>query len=310
MADRSWFFAANGQQQGPYPDAQFRDLIARGSVNAQTLVWSEGMAGWQKAGDVPGLLAGAAAPPSMPPGGRAMTGAGGYGASAGSDPGGGALSIDFGIWDFVWRSFLLVLGLVFVIPTPWVLVWYLRWFVPCVQVPGRPNLSFEGTAGTIAKWYFGTIAVVIVLAIISAVANSQAIGTASNFVQIALYWLFLKYIFSSLGSNEQPLGLSFSGSFWAFIGWNLLLVLSFLTIIGWAWVYSAQARWICRNIQGTRHPVVFKGTGLEILWRVIVVALSCLFIIPIPWMYRWIMRWYFSQTLLVGAGAREVQVFE
>src|ERR1700751_2630228 len=121
MADRSWFFAANGQQQGPYPDAQFRDLIARGSVNAQTLVWSEGMAGWQKAGDVPGLLAGAAAPPSMPPGGRALTGAGGYGASAGSDPGGGALSIDFGIWDFVWRSFLLVLGLVFVIPTPWVL---------------------------------------------------------------------------------------------------------------------------------------------------------------------------------------------
>jgi GYF domain 2 len=58
MADRSWFFAANGQQQGPYPDPQFRDLIARGALNAQTLVWSEGMAGWQKAGEVPGLMGG------------------------------------------------------------------------------------------------------------------------------------------------------------------------------------------------------------------------------------------------------------
>ena len=55
MADRSWFLAANGQQQGPYPEAQFRDLIARGAVNAQTLVWSEGMAGWMQAGEVPGL---------------------------------------------------------------------------------------------------------------------------------------------------------------------------------------------------------------------------------------------------------------
>ena len=56
MADRSWFFASQGQQQGPYPEAQFRDFIARGMVNADTLVWTEGMAGWQKAGDIPGLF--------------------------------------------------------------------------------------------------------------------------------------------------------------------------------------------------------------------------------------------------------------
>ena len=35
----NWFFAANGQQQGPYPEAQFRDLIANGTVRADTLVW-------------------------------------------------------------------------------------------------------------------------------------------------------------------------------------------------------------------------------------------------------------------------------
>jgi hypothetical protein len=82
MSNRSWFFASNGQQQGPYPEAQFRDMIARGAVNPQTLVWSEGMAGWQKAGEVPGLLGPGMAPPAVPPGG-AVTGGGGYAASAG-----------------------------------------------------------------------------------------------------------------------------------------------------------------------------------------------------------------------------------
>src|SRR6516162_2205911 len=28
MADRAWYFAANGQQQGPYGEAQFRDFVA------------------------------------------------------------------------------------------------------------------------------------------------------------------------------------------------------------------------------------------------------------------------------------------
>src|SRR5712692_10428150 len=63
MSNRSWFFASQGKQQGPYPEAQLREFIANGTLTAETLVWSEGMAGWQKAGDIPGLLAGASGPP-------------------------------------------------------------------------------------------------------------------------------------------------------------------------------------------------------------------------------------------------------
>ena len=51
----NWFYAANGQQQGPFGDAQLRDLISNGTVRPDTLVWTEGMAGWQKAAEVPGL---------------------------------------------------------------------------------------------------------------------------------------------------------------------------------------------------------------------------------------------------------------
>jgi hypothetical protein len=304
MSNRSWFFASNGQQQGPYPEAQFRDLIARGQVTPQTLVWSEGMAGWAKAGEVPGLMAGGMAPPAIPPGGGPVMGGGGYAAPAGGGyAAGGVLSVDFGIWDFTWRSLLLLIGMLFIIPTPWVLCWYINWFMSCVRVPNRPNLSFTGTPGTIALWFFGAIAVLIILGVIGSIAESTAFNNIGGIVQIVMYWLFLRYCVANISSNGQPLGLSFSGSIWAYIGWQILTVLSIITIIGWAWVFAAQMRWLCRNIQGTRRAVVFKGTGLDYLWRLILVALASAFIIPIPWVYRWIMNWFASQTELAPRGS-------
>ena len=297
MSNRTWFYASEGQQKGPFPEAQLRDLIARGTVRSDTLVWTEGMSGWQKAIEIPGLVPGAGAPPAMPmPGGPPpVTVSGSYS--------GGPLSIDFGIWDFTWRSIVLAIGCVLVIPAPWVLVWYTKWLVPCVKVPGRPNLSFEGSAMTIVPWFFGAI----VLAIVVAFIGSQLLSNLMILVQIALYWLFLKWLVANLASNGQPLGLTFTGTPWAYLGWTILAGISFITIIGWAWVYTAWMRWFCRNIQGARHEIVFIGSGLDFLWRALVAAIASSFIIPIPWMYRWMMNWLASQTVLAepgtGAGA-------
>jgi heme/copper-type cytochrome/quinol oxidase subunit 2 len=300
MSSRSWFYASEGKQQGPYPEIQLRELAARGTVTPDTLVWCEGMAGWQKASEIPGLLGGHSGPPAVPPsGGFAPGGAVASPGYAGTGYGGSTLSLDLGIWEFTWRSLVLLLGLIFIIPTPWVVCWYLNWFVSRVQVPGRPNLSFTGKPLVIAAWYFGTIIVAIALSL----TDISGLSNLGGLLQIVLYWLFLRYLVANIASNGQPLGLSFSGSFWAYLGWSILLVLSVITIIGWAWVYAAQMRWVCRNIQGTRREVVFKGTGLEYLWRLIVVALASAFVIPIPWMFRWMMRWQLSQTELVERGA-------
>jgi hypothetical protein len=57
-------------------------------------------------------------------------------------------------------------------------------------------------------------------------------------------------------------------------------------------------RWVCRNIQGTQREVLFIGSGLEFLWRAVVAAIASVFIIPIPWVYRWMMQWLASQTVL------------
>lgn len=61
------FLALNGQQQGPYGADQLRQLAINGTLKADTLVWQQGMAGWEPAGNVPsvaGLLGGA--PPPIP----------------------------------------------------------------------------------------------------------------------------------------------------------------------------------------------------------------------------------------------------
>ena len=72
MSNRAWFYASGGKQYGPCPEAQLREFIARGAVTAATLVWTEGMANWQKAGEIPGLISGDASPQALPQAGASV----------------------------------------------------------------------------------------------------------------------------------------------------------------------------------------------------------------------------------------------
>jgi hypothetical protein len=290
MADRSWFFALDGKQHGPYPAPEFRSYVVNGTIRGDTLVWTEGMASWQKAAEIPGLMSGGSGAPTVPQAGGPPPSRGGYG--------GGPISFEFGILDFTWRSLVLLISFLVVIPLPWALLMYCRWLVSCVRVPQRPNLGFTGRAVDL-MWFYA----LVVLYIVAAWTQIQALNIAVDVVQLVLYWLLIKWFMANISSNGQPLGLGFSGSIWGFIGWSLLAIVSIITIVGWAWVYVAQLRWMCRHIEGTRREVVFNATGLEFLWRSLVTALGSLFIIPIPWMYRWFTRWMASQIELADRGA-------
>ncbi|MGY3619794.1 DUF4339 domain-containing protein [Bradyrhizobium sp. USDA 10063] len=285
MADRSWFYASEGQQRGPFPESQLRDLIVRGIVGPDTLVWTEGMAGWQKAGEIPGLISDSSGPPAMTPGGAPAVSAAGYT--------GGALSIDPPLWSFLGWILLYVVGTLLVIPAPWVATNFYRWIVPRIHVPGRPNLAFNGQVGDI--WY-----VFVALGILNyGGAVDDYLQLAGALAQTFLSWVVIRWVVSHLSSNGQPLPIAFDGSIWAFVGWQLLLYISLFTIIGWAWVSTAFMRWICRNIIGTRREVIFKASGLELLWRTIVFAIGCILLIPIPWALRWYTQWYVSQFALI-----------
>ncbi|WP_349645085.1 DUF4339 domain-containing protein [Bradyrhizobium sp. Leo121] len=144
MADRSWFYASEGQQKGPFPEFQLRDLIMRGTVGPDTLVWTEGMAGWQKAREIPGLISdpSSSAMPSQAAGPPIVTAAG---------HAGGTVSADLPIWELFGRSLWFAIGQLLVIPAPWSATGFYRWIIPHINVPaGRISVSRDRsvTSGT------------------------------------------------------------------------------------------------------------------------------------------------------------------
>jgi hypothetical protein len=201
------------------------------------------------------------------------------------------------LWEFLGRGLLYVIGIALVIPAPWVATSFYRWMAPRVRVPDRPNLAFNGQPMDI--WY-----AFVGLPLLGYLGElGHLINLVCFLAQGYLAWMILRWISSNLSSNGQPLPITFNGSVLTFIGWDVLMVISVVTIVGWAWVIAAQVRWICRNISGTHREILFNATGLEILWRTIVLVIACGFIIPIPWVMRWYAKWYVSQFVLVERAA-------
>jgi hypothetical protein len=115
MASRSWFYASDGQQNGPFSEAELREFIARGIVRPTTLVWGDGMSEWTRAGDIPGLLQSApgAAAPFDQAGGRVDPSFVGNDASHNAPAGDRMQELEANLgrllriyWLFIWRSVL------------------------------------------------------------------------------------------------------------------------------------------------------------------------------------------------------------
>lgn len=276
MAEQTWYFASDGKQLGPYSDDQLREFIARGTVTSDTLVWRAGMAGWQKAAEVPDL---AAALPPLP------TGAAGPG---------GALVPEFGTFGLFGRVLLAFIGVLLVVPAPWVATMVYRWGIAHIRVPGRPNLGFTGKPGDI--WY---VFVLIGLCSYGGLADIWWLPLALIPVNGFLAWMALRWVVANISSDGQRLPFTFKGSPWAYIGWMVFLYVSMISIIGWAWVTSAWMRWICRNVEGPRRAIVFNGSGWGVLWRTLAFVFGSILIIPIPWLLKWFASWYVSQIALV-----------
>jgi GYF domain 2 len=282
MASRRWFIGRNGRQEGPYPDERLRELIASGVVTAETLVWTQGMTNWAKAAEVPGLMTGAPRPPSVAPG-----------AGPADGHATGALSANVGVWSLLGRMIVAAIAQITIIPAPWVLPSFYRWFVDQVEFPGHQRVTFEGKPGDI--WY--------IFILNSLVAYSRLIhkDLPLLFIPLSVFFTFiiLRWFLRNLAWQGQSARLAFVGSYWILLGWYLLLFVSIFSIIGWAWVTTAWIRWISRNISGARRQLVFTASGWSYLWRTLVVIVGCVFIIPIPWTLWWFTRWLVSQFALI-----------
>lgn len=66
MSDQ-WFYAKDGQQHGPVPISELRQLGSSGVLQPTDYVWSEGMTDWIPAQQVAGVIPRHEAPPSPQP---------------------------------------------------------------------------------------------------------------------------------------------------------------------------------------------------------------------------------------------------
>jgi hypothetical protein len=294
MASNYWFLDRDHKQSGPVGDDEFVRLIAQGVITRETQIWTSGMSEWRMAGDVAGIAA-LFGPPGPPPGsGRGTTSVPPTSALPTGMAGAlstGPLRPEIPVWGLFGRSLLVLIGGLLVIPSPWTGTMFYKWLAERVSLPNGERLTFAGQPGDI--WY-----------VFVAWAVSLWIGELKHgeLISVLISWivpvLILKWFCEKVGTADGSLRLSFVGGILPYIGWNILLTLSFITIIGWAWVMKLMAQWICRNVRGSA-AFEFNGTGLEILWRTLVTVLLSILIIPIPWVMRWYTNWFISQVSVV-----------
>jgi hypothetical protein len=319
MADAStqcYYLDSARNQQGPVAGADIARLIRSGTINRDTLMWYPGMADWRPAGQVSefaSLFGGPAAPMRPPQGAPPPMRGPAYGgqmapmAAGPGDPSGpsDALVPLFPVWGLFWRALVFGLLSAFLIPAPWCIAALYRYIIGHVALPDGRRLTFAGVGGDVWYLFIGPILVAIVVAILAKLFIEQLIALnllVYLFFAFVLPYLVLRWVVAKVGTEDGSMQLAFTGSIWGLIGYYLLLGLSYITIIGWAWVIAAMQRWVCRNVSGT-HRFEFTGTGLEILWRTIVFVLLMYLIIPIPWMMRWYYAWFVSQIRVADAHA-------
>jgi hypothetical protein len=281
MSWNYYFKDRAGHQNGPVSFEELLAVARSGRIAPDCLVWPEGGAP-RAARDVPELVAAMSAPSP--------------GAAA-------AMRADFPVWELFWRSLVAGLGFLLVIPAPWLALWLYRWLMSRVSLPNGARLALESGIARPAILFIGLALSVLIPSLYGAgdphaaergdVATVQMVG---SLIQVGCSFLILRWLVDSVRSEDGALRISFLGGFWAFLGWSLLLGLSVLTIIGWAWVIRYQARWICRNIAGS-HRFDFVGEGLELLWRSLVLVFGSFLIIPIPWLFAWYYNWLVTQVL-------------
>lgn len=198
------------------------------------------------------------------------------------------LKPDFGVWGLFGWQVLAFVGSVLVIPSPWTSAALYRYMVSHVRMPDGTPLVFRGRGGDIWYWFMLSGALGLIGQVFP-VLSLLAVGAGPIIFTFILRWLA-----ENCGSDDNRVSIRFEGDSLSMFGWTLLTALSFLTIVGWAWVFKYQARWICEKVTGS-HRFTFQGAGISILWRFLVFLPGCALIIPIPWLFRWLTAWFVGQ---------------
>ena len=208
---------------------------------------------------------------------------------------GGALSM-FG------RTLLAAICVLLIVPAAWGIVPFVRWFISQLVWSDGTEARFEGEPGEV--WYLFSLAGLVGYIPIVAqygiddsflvrLGGSIVTAICSAVIAVPIWQWYCRR--TRIG---QTTDLDFDGSVTGYIGFSVLMQVAVYTIIGWAWVSTAMQRWLYSHIRSNDVRFEFVGSGLGLLWRALVVGLASIFIIPIPWVVRWLTSWYVEHTIM------------
>lgn len=218
-----------------------------------------------------------------------------------------------GPFGFFGRGLLFAFGELLVVPMPWTTTGYLRYLCSHLALPDGRQLRFAGKPGDIwhiligipllmyAAQAFNIWTMSTMMAQVNRGMPPSSFGLTPYVMLLAelasfyLGFLAFRWAVARTTSDDGRMQLTFVGNFFVSVGWLVLVGVSTLTIIGWAWVAKLYIRWLCQNVDGTMR-FDFIGSGWSLLWRVIVVWALSILIIPIPWMIAWLTNWIFSNV--------------
>ena len=210
-------------------------------------------------------------------------------------PGVEQFDLQTGAFGWLFRSWATLMGMILLIPAPWIACWWARWIVSQVRLGNRDVLGFQGTPGSVAMLAIlcGLGALLITLTEgfdpdgeIPGMVLLNGVATLASY---PLGWALARWFINHTQFGERSL--RFTGSVWAYLGWMLFLIVSSVTLIGWPWVSTAYLRWFAGHIQNAGGQVRFIGKGQQFLWRTLAFLLGCVPIVTIPWAGRWWLRW-------------------
>ncbi|HTB22183.1 MAG TPA: hypothetical protein VK914_05715 [bacterium] len=189
------------------------------------------------------------------------------------------------------------------VPAPWVGKSYYRWIVDHIEFENGISKNFVGKIQEI-WWAFvligiidirGSIPIKYLDAMGLSFLHSWILLVALIPIVIYLHYSIIRWVVDSIELGPES-RLRFLGTYLEYLGRTALLVLSMISIIGWAWVAAGFARWFFENISHDSYNFEFVGTGEQILWRTLATIAACVLIIPIPWMTLWLFKWFLSNV--------------
>ncbi|MEO5925405.1 MAG: hypothetical protein ABIR70_16410 [Bryobacteraceae bacterium] len=207
-------------------------------------------------------------------------------------------------WQALGWILLSIVGGVLCIPLAWVNAAIARWLCRTTIFSDGTSAEFRGTGGEIVVWMVLLFLITVGQQLAMARTDPGDYGSMiaifgiSYIVMIAIAHTLVKWFVYNLRLSSGP-HLTFTGSFVGLLGWYVLLIVSGVTIIGWAWVAVAMYQWIARNTKGDGIAIEFRASGFEFLWRALAAALGSIFIVTIPFLTIWFTRWLIANIVLI-----------